>query len=633
MTKLFTYLKPYAWGIIAAVLLLFAQAMCDLNLPNFMSRIVNICIGQPGAGDAAPGAIARIGFIMALVALAGGLASVGVGLLSSLTGNGVSRDIRRDMFEKSGSFHGAEFDKFSAASLITRCTNDVSQLQMIVMMGIRMAFFAPIMGIGGIIMAVRKSVSMSWIIALAVVVLIGFVMLIMSLAVPKFKAIQKLIDKMNLVARENLSGLMVIRAFNAQKREEGRFNAVNRELAMTNQYVNRVMVLMWPMMNLIMNGVTLLVVWVGAGGIASFDFLVGDMMAYVQYAMQVIMAFLTLSMMFIMAPRAAVSATRVAEVLATEAAIRDPGDPASFDETKKGVVEFRDVCFRYDGAEVDALSQVTFTAKQGETTALIGPTGSGKSTIANMILRFYDATSGQVMVGGVDVRSVALEGLRKKLGYVPQKASLLSGTIASNIKYGDRGAPDHEVESAAAVAQAMDFIQDKPEGFDSPISQGAANVSGGQKQRLSIARALVKKPDILIFDDSFSALDFKTDAALRKALKEEADGITQIIIAQRVGTIMNADQIIVLDKGRIVGCGKHDELIAGCTEYREIASSQLGAMAGTAAGAAAGMAAGAVAGGAVERAAGTVAGGAAGAAADVVAGTATDAAVERGAGE
>lgn len=526
-------------------------------------------------GGMQSGYIIRIGLFMLLIALLGGIATILVNLISSKIATGVSRNLRKDLFNKVENFSNNEFDKFSTASLITRCTNDITQIQMLLMIGIRMICYAPIMGIGGIFMAVKKSVSMSWIIAVAVTVLLGLILIIIAIAMPKFKAIQKLIDKLNLVSRENLSGLMVIRAFGTQDHEKKRFDAANRDVTKTTLFVSRVMVFMMPAMMLIMNGVTLLIVWVGTHQIADSTMQVGDMMAFMQYAMQIIMSFLMISMMFIFVPRAAVSADRIAEVLGTDASILDPKAPKKFDADKKGIVEFKNVCFRYNGAEEDTLSDITFEAKPGQTTAIIGPTGSGKSTVTKLMLRFYDVSKGQIMVDGVDIREVNQADLRSKIGYVPQKGVLISGTIASNLKYGNKDATDAEMEKVAEVAQAMEFISEKTERFDSEIAQGGTNVSGGQKQRLSIARALAKKPEILIFDDSFSALDFKTDSALRKSLKEHTGDSTVIIVAQRVSTIMNAEQILVLDNGKIIGSGTHRELLKNCPEYYEIASSQL----------------------------------------------------------
>lgn len=519
--------------------------------------------------------IIRIGLFMILIALLGGIATILVSLLSSKIATGVARNLRTDVFNKIESFSSNEFDQFSTASLITRCTNDVTQIQQLLTMGIRMMCYAPIMGVGGVIMAVNKSISMSWILAITVIVTIGMLMVVMAIALPKFKSIQKLVDKLNLVSRENLSGLMVIRAFGTQKHEEERFIAANEDLTKTNLFVNRVMTFMMPMMMTIMNGLTLLVIWIGAHQVANSAMQVGDMMAFMQYAMQVLMSFMMISMMFIMVPRAAVSGVRIAEVLETELTIVDPKNPKKFIPTKKGVVTFKNVCFRYNNAEQDALSNISFTALPGQTTAIIGSTGSGKSTIANLILRFYDVSEGEILVNGVDVREVAQKDLRSKIGYVPQKATLLSGTIDFNLRYGKKDATEQDVKMAVDIAQAADFVKERPEGLASHISQGATNVSGGQKQRLSIARALAKNPDILVFDDSFSALDFKTDSALRKSLKENTDNTTVIVVAQRVSTIRSAEQIIVLDNGEVVGRGTHDELLRNCTAYYEIASSQL----------------------------------------------------------
>lgn len=526
-------------------------------------------------GAIATSYILAVGLKMLAIALLGGVATVLVSFISSKIAAGTARNLRRDVFNKIESFSNNEFDKFSTASLITRCTNDITQIQMLLMMGIRMVCYAPIMAIGGTVMALRKSVSMSWIIAAACTLLIGIILVIMSIAMPKFKIIQKLIDKLNLVSRENLSGLMVIRAFGTRAHEKNRFESANRNLTDTNLFVTRVMVFLMPAMMLIMNGVTLIIIWVGSHQIAESAMQVGDMMAFMQYAIQIIFSFLMISMMFVFIPRAAVSAERIAEVLETPESIVDPENPKAFNRDKKGVVEFRNVCFRYEGAEEDALNNITFTANPGQTTAIIGPTGSGKSTIANLILRFYDACKGQVVVDGVDVREVTQKDLRAIIGYVPQKGILLSGTIASNIRYGNQDATDSEVETAARVAQAIDFISEKTDRFESEIAQGGTNVSGGQKQRLSIARALAKNPEIFIFDDSFSALDFKTDITLRKALKEHTGDSTVIIIAQRVSTIINAQQIIVLEEGKIAGIGTHRELLKSCPEYYEIASSQL----------------------------------------------------------
>lgn len=519
--------------------------------------------------------ILKIGGLMLLVALLGGLAAILVSFFSSRLSAGVARKLRVDVFERIERFSTNEFDRFSTASLITRCTNDVTQIQLLLTIGIRMLLYSPILATGGVIMAVNKSVSMSWIIAVACTVLVGVILIVLAITLPKFKAVQKLVDRLNLVARENLSGLMVIRAFGTRDFETKRFDEANTDLTKVNLFINRTMSFMMPMMMLIMNAVMLLVVWVGAHQISESAIQVGDMMAFMQYAMQIIMSFLMISMMFIFVPRAAVSANRIAEVLETETSVNDPENPKSLDTPYKGYVSFENVNFRYQGADEDVLSDITFTAKPGETTAFIGSTGSGKSTLVNLILRFYDVTSGRVSVNGTDVREVSQKDLRANIGYVPQKGVLLSGTIASNLRYGKKDATDDEIETAARVAQAMEFISQKEDRFESEIAQGGDNVSGGQKQRLSIARALVKRPPIYIFDDSFSALDFRTDVALRKALKAETGDSTVLIVTQRVSTIMTAEQIVVLDNGRIAGIGTHRELLKNCPEYLEIASSQL----------------------------------------------------------
>jgi len=519
--------------------------------------------------------IINTGLIMLLISLLGALCTIAVGFIAARVAAGMSRDLRMDVFTKVESMSNVEFDKFSTASLITRTTNDITQIQMVVILMIRLVFYAPIMGVGGVIRAVGKSVSMSWIIAVAVIVLLGLILLVLAIALPKFKSIQKLIDKLNLVTRENLSGMMVIRAFNNQRFEEKRFDNANRELTDTSLFINRVMASMFPAMSLIMNGVILFIVWIGAHQIENSSMQVGDMMAFMQYAMQIIMSFLMISAMFIILPRASVSAQRVAEVLSTEPAINDPKEPRSFDRKEKGTVEFKNVYFRYLGAEEDALKNISFKALPGQTTAIIGSTGAGKTTLVNLILRFYDVTSGQILIDCMDIREVTQHELRDRIGYVPQKGVLFSGTIESNLKYANENATREHIKKCAEIAQAMEFINEKTEGFDSHIAQGGTNVSGGQKQRLSIARALVKKPDIYIFDDSFSALDFKTDAALRKALKEHTGSSTVIIVAQRISTIINADQIIVLDDGKIVGIGTHKELMENCATYQEIALSQL----------------------------------------------------------
>lgn len=519
--------------------------------------------------------ILRTGLLMLGITLLNALAAVMIGFLASRIAAGGARTLRKDIFAKVESFSNAEFDRFSTASLITRTTNDVTQVQMLVVMGLRMVCYAPIIGIGGIIMALGKSVSLSWIVALAVIVLLGTILVIFSIAMPKFKIVQKLVDRLNLVTRENLSGMMVVRAFGNQKREEARFEKANSNLTKTNLFINRVIVFMMPFMTLIMNGVMLMIVWFGSKQIEASAMQVGDMMAYMQYAIQIIMAFLMIAMMFIMVPRAAVAADRIAEVLGTKPSIRDPESPVSLPVPVRGEVAFHDVSFAYPNAEENALEHLTFTAKPGETTAFIGSTGSGKSTLVQLILRFYDVTEGSITLDGVDIRNLTQKDLRAQIGFVPQKGLLFSGDIASNIRYGNENATEGEVRHAAETAQASEFIDAFPKGLETGIAQGGTNVSGGQKQRLSIARALAKKAPVYIFDDSFSALDFKTDAALRRALSSDTAGAAVLIVAQRVSTIMRAEQIVVLDEGKIVGIGTHKELLETCPTYREIAESQL----------------------------------------------------------
>jgi len=519
--------------------------------------------------------ILRVGGIMLVVTLLSAAASISVGYLSAKIAAGVGRDLRSDIFRKVENFSSAEFDKFPTASLITRSTNDITQLQMVTMFMVRLVFYAPIMGVGGIIRAVGKGSSMWWTIAVAVIVLISMVAVIVSIAMPKFRIVQKLIDRLNLVARENLSGMMVIRAFNMQSFEEDRFDKANVDLTANTLFIARIMAVMMPMMMFILNVLSVVIIWVGAHQVAQSNMQVGDMMAFLQYAMQIVFSFLMLSMLFIILPRASVSADRIADVLETDLVIKDPAEPKSLNGSFTGAVEFRNVSFRYPGADTDVLHNISFVARPGETTAFIGSTGSGKSTVVNLIPRFYDVTDGAILMDGIDIREVTQHDLRDKIGYVPQKGVLFSGTIESNLRYADEHASEAELATAVTTAQAAEFVFSNPDGLTAEISQGGANVSGGQRQRLSIARALVKQAPIYIFDDTFSALDFKTDAALRRALRETTSSSTILVVTQRISTVKNAEQIIVLDQGRIVGKGTHQELMDTCETYQEIALSQL----------------------------------------------------------
>ncbi len=517
----------------------------------------------------------KTGGQMAALALLGMAASILVAFLASRVGASAGRDLRSGVFHKVVGFSNNEFNHFSTASLITRSTNDIQQIQMLIVMLLRMVLYAPILAIGGVLQVMKTNVSMSWIIGLAVIIIAFVVLLLFLVVMPKFKVLQNLVDKLNLVTREILTGLPVIRAFSTEKHEEERFDDANRTLTKTNLFVNRAMTFMMPVMMFVMNGVSVLIVWTGAHGISDGQMQVGDMMAFIQYTMQIIMGFLMLCMISIMLPRAAVAADRVEEVLKSETMIHDPKQEKHFPEDGKGVLTFDHVSFRYPGADEDVLEDITFTAKPGETTAIIGSTGSGKSTLVNLIPRFYDVTSGDITLDGVDIREVKQHELREKLGYVPQKGVLFSGDIASNIMFGNSHGSDAEMIEAAEIAQATEFIDTKPEKYKSPISQGGSNVSGGQKQRLSIARAIAKHPQVFIFDDSFSALDYKTDVTLRRALAEKTSGSTVLIVAQRISTILHAEQIIVLDEGKVAGKGTHAELLKNCPVYREIAESQL----------------------------------------------------------
>ena len=519
--------------------------------------------------------IFKTGIIMVSIALISMIATVIVGYLAAKVAAKLGKNLRKDVFEKVISFSNKEMDEFSTASLITRSTNDIQQVQVLMVMLIRIVFYAPILAIGGFIKVLGTDTSMAWIIGVAVLSIITVVLVLFALVIPKFKIVQKLVDKVNLVTREMLTGMLVIRAFGTEKHEEKRFDKANIDLMKTNLFVNRTMSMMMPAMMLIMNVITILIVYNGAHHVDLGTMQVGNMMAFIQYTMQIIMAFLLISMLSMMLPRAIVSIERIDEVINKDISIKDIKNIKEFDESKKGIVEFKNVSFRYPNADENVLNNINFTAKPGETTAFIGSTGSGKSTLINLIPRFYDVTEGEILVDGIDIKEVSQYDLREKIGYVPQKGVLFSGNINSNLRYGNENATDEEILKAAQIAQALEFIQSKPNKFESEISQGGTNVSGGQKQRLSIARAIAKKPEIYIFDDSFSALDLKTDALLRKSLKEETENATVLIVAQRISTILDANQIIVLDEGNIVGIGTHKQLLKTCEVYKEIAKSQL----------------------------------------------------------
>ena len=548
----------------------YAMVMANLWLPDKMSEIVNNGIIKQDMP-----AIWHNGLAMILVTAAGGLCSIIIGFLASRIATGMAQKLRTELFERVESFALADFNKFSTASLITRSTNDIQQIQMTSILLLRMALLAPIMAVGGLQKAIHNAPDLSWIIALAVSVLLVVIAVLFVIAVPRFKKLQTLVDKLNLVTRENLVGLKVIRAFHNEKIEQKKFQQANTELNKMNLFVNRLMMLLDPIMTLVMNFSSVAIVWFGAHLISSGNLQIGNMMAFLEYAMQVIISFLLLSMVFIMVPRAAVSVKRVGEVLDTLPSIVDPPSPQQLPHDATGKIEFKDVTFTYPDADLPVLSSINFTAEPGQTTAFIGSTGSGKSTLINLIPRFYDVSAGQILLDGLDIRQLKLEDLYDQIGYVPQKGVLFSGTIASNIKYGNAKASQKLVEKSAKIAQATEFINELKNGYKNDIAQGGSNVSGGQRQRLSIARAIAVEPNVYIFDDSFSALDFKTDAKLRSALAKETKHKTVLIVGQRINTIMNADKIIVLDEGKIVGQGTHQELMKNCQVYQEIAASQL----------------------------------------------------------
>jgi len=577
---LFSYFSKLPAAQQSAIRENMLQKLADISDRNVRQTAVSFVYNEYVAvgldvGNIQLNYITRIGILMLILSLLGAIASIIVGLMSARIAAAFARNTRQKVFRKVENFSNAEFDKFSTASLITRSTNDITQLQMVVIMLLRVVLYAPIIGIGGILKALGENVSMSWTIAVAVVFELLMIGIIFTIAIPKFRIMQKLVDRLNLVTREILTGLMVVRAFNTQDYELKKFDKANVDLNDTNLFINKVMVFMMPAMMLVMNGVMLLIIWFGAKQIDAGAMQVGNMMAFMQYTMQILMAFMMVSMIFIMLPRASISAKRISDVLETESTILDPAKPRQADSGIKGSVEFQQVCFRYPGADDYVLKNITFSIKPGQTTAFIGGTGSGKSTLINLILRFYDVSEGQILVDNLDIRQITQHDLRDKIGYVPQKSTLFSGTVEDNIRYGNEAASDSEIEKAAAIAQALDFIKGSENGFKTDIAQSGANLSGGQKQRLSISRALAKKPEIYVFDDSFSALDFKTDAELRRALRKETGNATVLIVGQRISTIMNADNIVVLDDGQIAGIGTHKDLMETCEVYRELASSQL----------------------------------------------------------
>ena len=570
MKKLLKYFKPYIWQILILVVFAYLQVMTNLRLPDYMAKIIN-----DGIITEDMTAIYNNGLLMLLVTLAGAVCAIIVGFLAAKIATGFAKDIRKKTFEKVESFSINEFNKFSTSSLITRSTNDIQQIQMVLIMLLRLALMAPFMAVGALQKALENAPSLSWIIATAAATMFAVIILLFIFGLPKFQILQKLVDKLNLVTRENLTGLRVVRAFNNEKKEEKKFEEANKDLTKINLFVNRLMAMMQPFMVLVLNLTVIAIVWFGARLIESGDIQIGNMMAFMQYATQVITSFLMISIIFILVPRAAVSAKRVAEVINTDSSIKSPKDIKRISANSKGRIEFKDVTFTYPGADLPVLTGINFIAEPGHTTAFIGSTGSGKSTLINLIPRFYDVSAGQVLIDDIDVRDLELSELYKQIGYVPQKGVLFSGTIKSNIIYGNKKANGNDVKKAIRIAQASEFINKLEKGLDNKIAQGGANVSGGQKQRISIARAIAVKPKVYIFDDSFSALDYKTDSKLRQALSKETKDKTVLIVGQRINTIMNADKIIVINEGKIVGQGTHSELMHTNETYREIAYSQL----------------------------------------------------------
>ena len=570
MKTIFHYYKKYVPFMFIVLVALFGQVWCELSLPNYMSDIINNGIVKGDMNH-----IKSVGTIMILVAALAAACSITGSLFATLTAAKTARWIRKDIFRKVTSFSAAELEKFSTASLITRSTNDVQMVQQATTMALRMMLFAPLMGIGAVIMALRTSVSLSWTVGLALICVLGLMIFSFFAIFPRFKVMQEKLDRVNLIMKERLSGTLVVRAFMTEAKEEQRFDEANIDLTKLYIFVNKCLAFMLPTMTFIMSGVGLLIIWAGAHLIEADKLMIGDMLAYLQYAMHVIMSFMFVTMIFVMLPRAAVSMKRIGQVLDTKLTIIDPAEEDVSVCGPVFPVEFRDVSFSYPDSEEKVLEDISFTAKPAQTTAIIGGTGSGKSTVIKLVTRFFDATEGQVLVGGADVKNLSQKELRSHIGLVSQKGILFSGTIESNLRYGNEEASEEDLIKAAEIAQAMEFINEKPKGLQEEIAQGGTNVSGGQMQRLCIARALVKKPEILVFDDSFSALDFSTDKALRKALKETIGECTFIIVAQRINTILDADQIIVLDNGKIAGIGRHEELLDSCEIYKEIALSQL----------------------------------------------------------
>ena len=573
MSKVFTFMKPYTWMILIAVALLTVEVVCSLALPGYMADIVN-----DGVLTGHISVIWSNGLRMLLITLLSVITAVLTGFFTARTATGVANDMRQAVFEKVLGFSNAEINSFSTSSLITRTTNDITQVQNTLMMAIRLLIFAPMLAVGGIIRALERSTSLTWIVALATFILVGTMAVLFFVALPKFKMVQSLIDRLNLVSRENLSGILVVRAFSTQAFEKKRFDKANKDLAETNLFVDQTFAVMFPIVNLILNLTTALIVWVGAGQVSAFQISIGDIFAFLQYGMLIIFSFLMVAMMLVLLPRAVVSAGRIKEVLETDTTLHYRENPIRLADDFRGEIVFKDVSFHYpDSSEDDdnVLENISFTACPGKTTAIIGATGSGKSTILKLMLRFYDVTGGQILVDGMDIRDIHKEDLHDKIGYVPQKALLFTGTIRTNLLYADKTASDERVYDAVDTAQAKGFIAEKPDGYDSNVAQGGSNLSGGQRQRVSIARALVKNAPIYLFDDSFSALDLKTDAQLRAALKRETGGSNMIVVAQRISTIMDADQIIVLEHGAVAGLGTHKQLMRTCEVYKEIAASQL----------------------------------------------------------